>query len=257
MSTHRRRGFDSSLNNPVDRESFSSSVILKRNPAEQEGAKVTGEEGEDKIENQGHFKLSNLVHNAVQAVKIGVVASYFLAFCFGFSLLSVAKHTHFHSKLQDGLEVLGYRIKVEAIETAEDATVNTCTEDQPLVWGKENFLDADTFKAVRDCLTQHPLLEADYRPDGTYGSQSFAVHFLNSAVEKFASETRYSCGKVNPLLPFFHAAKRSDANGFVMRVLVCEQTSEPDTFCLDTHVDDTLLHNKVSLNSKNGQRKYD
>jgi len=41
-------------------------------------------------------------------------------------------------------------------------------------------------------------------------------------VDKFVSETKYSCGKFNPLIPFYRAALDPLCKYFVMKVLVSE-----------------------------------
>lgn len=233
MSSFRRRGFVKTSEKSTGDGSVASSIVLTRRSinkkTQQEKTSRQGEGGFDSRQ-RSHFSTS--IERGAQGARIGVAAFLLASLCAGLSTVL-------------GPNVFGDQIQLKENEKSGNGTANTCTRDQPLVWGKENILDADTFEAVRHCLTDLPMLKEQYRTHG-FGAHGFEIHFLSAGEERFMSETRYNCGNFNPLIPFFQAARHAEANGFVLRVLSCDPSSDTNVVCQDTHLDENLYHNKVS-----------
>lgn len=201
--------------------------------------------GDGAFESRKHHQFFTAHLNGMQLAKVGVVAILLLSLRTDSPGSLIGKSFRLHSKnLRKGLEVLAYPSKVEDTDVPANTTVNTCTEDQPLVWGKEGFLDGETFEAIRRCITHHPLLEEKYNGHDA-GPHGFAIHFLKSEVERFLSETYYNCGDLNPLVPFFEAARHADANAFVFQVLACDPSWATKPVCLNAHLDENMYHNKT------------
>lgn len=233
MSSFRRQGFVKTFGDSTGTGSSSSTILLPgktKNRSKLQKRKI--ERGDCEPESQGNVPFSISIQNGTEVAKIVVIALVLLSLCTGLSMVL-------------GLEMFASQVMFKEAETSGSAVTSTCTEEQPLVWGKEKILDADTFGATRHCLTNHPMLHEKYKAYGL-GTHGFAIHFLKDGVERFMSENRYNCGEFNPLIPFFQAARHADANGFVLRVFACDQSWSTNAVCLDTHLDENVYHNKVS-----------
>lgn len=161
------------------------------------------------------------------------------------------KYPRLDGHLHKIIGAMGLKVNIEIDEgddeeDEEDEVINSCTKDQPLLERRENVLDADTFKKVQECLIDHPMITQNHlNPEGFNGTRGFVINFSGDGVDTFTNEKKFNCGNFNPLLPFFHAARHPETNGFVMNVLVCDKPTSIETMSVGEHVDDTLSHNKV------------
>jgi hypothetical protein len=127
--------------------------------------------------------------------------------------------------------------------------ISSCRAEQPLVQMKENFMDADVFSEMKECLVGHPRISKNsLNPDGFNGTRGFVIQFANDAgVKMFRDEKGFDCNNFNPLVPFFDKSRDPEANAFVINVLVCDKPSSPSDVVVGSHVDDTLAHSAPGI----------
>jgi hypothetical protein len=127
--------------------------------------------------------------------------------------------------------------------------ISSCLAEQPLVQMKENFMDANVFAQMKECLVGHPRTSKNaLNPDGFNGTRGFVIQFANDAgVSMFRNEKGFDCTNFNPLVPFFDKSRDSEANAFVINVLVCDKPSSPSDVVVRSHVDDTLAHSSPGI----------
>lgn len=213
--------------------------------------KLTQKEGLAELANPAQSSLQRRVSFpvAVSAILLALVIGAGLGMLGTVRVLCTWEHPMLDKKLQKLIYDLGYRVNISILDDEDDdVIVTSCTEGQPLLERRENVLDADTFKKVQECLTDHPMITKNHlNPDGFNGTRGFVINFSGEGVDTFTAETKFNCGEFNPLLPFFKAARHPETNGFVMNVLVCDKPTDAKTLSVGVHVDDTLAHNKVCL----------
>uniref|UniRef100_A0A7S1XAZ5 Prolyl 4-hydroxylase alpha subunit Fe(2+) 2OG dioxygenase domain-containing protein n=1 Tax=Tetraselmis chuii TaxID=63592 RepID=A0A7S1XAZ5_9CHLO len=120
--------------------------------------------------------------------------------------------------------------------------VISCTPDQPLVVRTENFFSEADFKNISSCLVNHPLITNNTLNEQGFGNtRGFLVKMNEDGLTDFRSDERLTC-----LTRFFDSARLTEANAWVMNLLICDSTEySRRNVAVGLHLDDTIGINSI------------
>lgn len=100
------------------------------------------------------------------------------------------------------------------------STFITCTEDQPLVEEKENFLNFLDYEKIRKCTLNHPRLQVPSTLSSASFSKTrgFVVKFNKEGVDSFLNHPDYG----DCFGDLFKKMQLPETNAYVFNALLCE-----------------------------------